>query len=94
MSFFRYFDWETTKKLREDEELKAINREKKGNKWGEQPKMSERYYELAIRCLRKGLISRGKFAAVTEIDRCDIDDFIEKKGLMEVEGDIIEIMAS
>jgi Zn-dependent peptidase ImmA (M78 family) len=94
MSFLRYIKWEIAKKLAEDEELKAINREKKRSEWGETPMMSERYYELAIRCLRKGLISRGKFAAVTGIDRCDIDDFIEAKGLMELEGDPIEIMAS
>lgn len=94
MSYLRYIKWDITKKLAEDEELKALNREKKRREWGEKPMMSERYYELAIRCLRKGLISRGKFAALTGIDRCDIDNFIEEKGLMELEGDPIEIMAS
>lgn len=94
MSNSRYIKWDIANKLAEDEELKALNREKKRSKWGETPRMSERFYELAIRCLRKGLISRGKFAAVTEIDRCDIDGFIGEKGLMETEGDPIEIMAS
>ncbi len=94
MSNLRYIKWETAKKYVDDEAFKALNREKKRGKWGKAPKISERYYELAIRCLRKGLISRGKFAAVTEINRCDIDDFIEEKGLMEQEGAPIEIMAS
>jgi len=94
MANLRYIKWETAKKYADDEELRALNREKKRGKWEKAPKISERLYELAIRCLRKGLISRGKFAAVTEIDRCDIDDFIEEKGLMKQEGAPIEIMAS
>ena len=94
MANLRYIKWETAKKYADDEELRALNREKKRGKWEKAPKISERLYELAIRCLRKGLISRGKFAAVTEINRCDIDDFIEEKGLMEQEGTPIEIMAS
>jgi len=94
MFSLRYIKWETAKKLAEDNELKAVNREKKSSEWGKRPMMSERYYELAIRCLRKGLISRGKFAALIEKNRCDIDDFIEEKGLMELEGEPIEIVAS
>ncbi len=94
MANLRYIKWDIAKKLAEDEELNALNREKKSSEWGEVPKMSKRFYELAIRCLRKGLISRGKFAEVAGIERCDVDDFIEAKGLMESEGYPIEIMAS
>lgn len=34
---------------------------------------------LAIRCLGRGIISRGKFAEIMGIDRCEIDDFIAEK---------------
>ncbi len=61
--------------------------------WGEKPE-PERFHYLAIRCLRKGLISRGKFTEIVNIDRSDIDEFIRNKGLMEQEGNTIEIMAT
>jgi malate synthase len=33
---------------------------------------------LAWLCLSHGLISRGKFAALLKIDRCDVDDKMEE----------------
>jgi predicted HTH domain antitoxin len=69
-----------------------VSREKRSK--DVKPIQSERFTNLAIRCLRKGLISRGKFAELLNIDRSDIDDFIEDLGLMEPEGNTIEMMAT
>ncbi len=93
MAHLHFIKWEDADKIAKDSELKEINRQKRKDEWGDPPK-SERFTFLAIRCLRKGLISRGKFAEIVEIDRSDIDNFIENTGLMEQEGTPIEIMAS
>jgi hypothetical protein len=44
--------------------------------------------------LRKGLVSRGKFAELLDIDRADIDEVIESYGLTESEGESVEIVAA
>lgn len=93
MANLRFIKWEDADNIAKDEELAEINKQKRKREWGETPE-SERLIFLAIRCLRKGLISRGKFAEVIGIDRSEIDSYIEKKGLMELEGNRIEIMAS
>ena len=71
-------------------ESRPLSREKR---WGEKDavKVSTRFITLAMRCLRKGLISRGTFAEMVEIDRPEIDDFIKDSGLMESEGKTIAI---
>ena len=56
--------------------------------------VSERFILLASKCLRKGLISHGKFAEILGIDRADIDELLESRGLTEMEGESLEIMAS
>ena len=72
-------------------ELQALSRQKRTGEERE----SEQFIALAIRCLRKGLISRGKFAELAGIeDRSDIDDFISGRGLMVEEGNSVEIMTS
>jgi len=93
MANLRLLAWEEADRIAKDEELIEISRHKRQDEKGEKPK-SERFISLAVRCLRKGLISRGKFAEMVSIDRSDIDDFIEETGLMELEGYPIEIMAS
>lgn len=93
LAYLRFIDWEEADKIANDEELSGLSRQTRVYETKERP-VSERFYSLAIRCLRKGLISRGKFAEIIGIDRSDIDDFIEKTGLMESEGSPIEIMAS
>lgn len=93
MANLRLLDWEKADKIAKDQELAEISRHKRQDENQERPK-SERFIALAIRCLRKGLISRGKFAEMVHIDRSDIDDYIEDTGLMELEGNLIEIMAS
>lgn len=89
----RFIKWEDADESAHDEELAKISRNMRKEEWGEEPK-PERFHSLAIRCLRKGLISRGKFAEIVNIDRSDIDEFISDKGLMEQEGNTIEIMAT
>jgi Zn-dependent peptidase ImmA (M78 family) len=93
MANLRLLAWEEADRIAKDEELTEISRHKRQDEKGEKPK-SERFISLAVRCLRKGLVSRGKFAEMVGIDRSDIDDFIEETGLMELEGNPIEIMAS
>jgi Zn-dependent peptidase ImmA (M78 family)/transcriptional regulator with XRE-family HTH domain len=83
--------FEEAREIAKDMELQALSRQKRTGEERE----SEQFIALAIRCLRKGLISRGKFAELAGIeDRSDIDDFISERGLMEEEGNSIEIMAS
>jgi Zn-dependent peptidase ImmA (M78 family)/transcriptional regulator with XRE-family HTH domain len=88
----RLMDWEQAGELAKSEELSSVDRSKRRDEWGLPPR-SERFDFLAIQCLRKGLISRGKFAEMVEINRSDIDSFIEGYGLMETEGGKVEIMA-
>ena len=93
LAYLHLTDWETADKIAKDENLRDLSKEKRSHEWKTRP-ISEHFFSLAIRCLRKGLISRGKFAEIIGIDRSEIDDFIEDKGLMEAEGSTIEIMAS
>ena len=46
-------------------------------------KYPERFISLSCRCLMEGKISRGVFAKYLEIDRAEIDDFLDKFGFME-----------
>lgn len=86
-------DWETADGLAKSEELSGVDKAKRKNEWSDKPE-SERFRSLAVKCLRKGLISRGKFSEILGIDRSEIDMIIEQYGLMETEGATIEIMAS
>ena len=92
MAYLRMLKWEEADKIAKDQQLTKISRHKRAEKL-EKPR-SERFISLAVRCLRKGLISRGKFSEIAGIDRSEIDDYIEATGLMELEGDPIEIMAT
>jgi len=85
-------EWETVRKLAGDESLTRLDKKKRIDDWGDRP-VSDRFHSLAVKCLRKGLLSRGKFAEIVGIDRSEIDLFIEGEGLMETEGTSIEIMA-
>jgi len=85
--------FEKAKEVAKDFELLELSKQKRIKEWEERE--SQQFINLAIRCLRKGLLSRGKFAEIVDLqDRSDIDDYIAKKGLMEGEGKSIEIMAS
>lgn len=84
--------FEQAKKIATDSELLQISNKKRKGKWGRE---SEQFIAYAVRCLRKGLISRGKFAEFMDIDdRNKIDSYITERGFSEEEGGSIEIMAT
>jgi Zn-dependent peptidase ImmA (M78 family)/transcriptional regulator with XRE-family HTH domain len=56
-------DWETADGLAKNEELLGLDKTKRKNEWGDKPE-SKRFHALAVKCLRKGLISRGRFAEI------------------------------
>ncbi len=85
--------FEQADEIAKNVDLLQLSNEKRIGEWEERE--PEKFIALAIRCLRKGLISRGKFAEFLDInDRSDIDDYITSRGFMEEEGSSIEIMAS
>lgn len=92
LAFINLINWETANAIAQDEELAEVSREKRIPDI--KPRRSDRFIALAVRCLRKGLISRGKFADLLDIDRSDIDNYIENTGMMESEGRTIEVMAT
>jgi len=92
LAFINLINWETAKAIAQDEELAEVSREKRMPDI--KPRRSDRFIALAVRCLRNGLISRGKFADLLDIDRSDIDNYIENTGMMESEGRTIEVMAT
>jgi transcriptional regulator with XRE-family HTH domain len=55
-------------------------------------KFPSRFISLACRCLMEGKISRGTFAGYLEIDRAEIDDYLEDVGF--VEGNYAKIAAA
>lgn len=85
--------WEQADALVKSDDLLMLDRRiRKGE--GDKAPVSERFILLAVKCLRKGLISRGKFAELLNIDRVDIDEVIESYGLTELEGESVEIVAA
>ena len=93
LSNLRLLKREQARQLAEDEELKSLDKKARRGEWGHEP-VTERFYFLAAKCLRKGLLSRGRFAEMVNKDRIDIDEFLEDLGLMETEGVAVEIMDS
>jgi Zn-dependent peptidase ImmA (M78 family) len=93
MVTLRLIQWDRADALVKSGDLLMLDRRtRKGE--GAEPPVSERFIHLAVKCLRKGLISRGKFADLLNIDRADIDEVIESYGLTESEGESVEIMAA
>lgn len=93
LSNLRLLNFETAKGMADDEELRALDRRARKDEWGGGPNTT-RFYFLAAKCLRKGLISRGKFSEMVEINRADVDNFLKDIGVMEEEGETIEIMVA
>ena len=89
----RMISWDEAKRAASDEDLLELNKKIRSKDWGEPP-VSGRVNSLAVRSLRKGLLSRGKFAEIVGIDRAEIDQFMDKQGLLSVEGGHFEIMAA
>ncbi len=85
--------WEQAEALVKSDDLLMLDRRSRKGE-GDKIPVSERFILLAVKCLRKGLISRGKFAELLNIDRVDIDEVIESYGLTESEGESVEIVAA
>jgi len=93
MAHLRLMPWEKANDLSKNDELAMIDRRIRKDATNEAP-VSERFILLSVKCLRKGLISHGKFAEILGIDRTDIDELLESRGLTEMEGESLEIVAS
>ncbi len=85
--------WEKAHEIANSNEMRDIDRRVRRGRREDKP-ISERFIIMAVKCLRKGLLSRGKFAELLEIERPDIDGIVDRFGLTEMEGEEIEIMAS
>ena len=92
LSNIGFIKWERAHELSANEDLASLDKARRMDDWGSRP-VSERLHSLAVKCLRKGLLSRGRFAEIIGIDRSEIDQFIEESGLMETEGAPVEIVA-
>jgi Zn-dependent peptidase ImmA (M78 family)/DNA-binding XRE family transcriptional regulator len=93
MVTLRLIQWEQAEALVKSDDLLMLDRRiRKGE--GDKIPVSERFILHAVKCLRKGFISRGKFAELLNIDRVDIDEVIESYGLTESEGESFEIVAA
>jgi Zn-dependent peptidase ImmA (M78 family) len=92
LAYINLINWETATALAQDEELAEVSRQKRLQ--DQKARRSDRFNALAVRCLRKGFLSRGKFAELINIDRSEIDDHIANMGMMESEGKTVEVMAS
>ncbi len=93
MANMRLIPWEKANELAKNDELAMIDRRLRKDLISEVP-TSERFILLSVKCLRRGLISRGKFAEILEIDRAEIDELLGYRGLSEMEGEPVEIVAS
>lgn len=93
MANLRLMPWEKANDLSKNDELAMIDHRIRKDSPNDAP-VSERFILLAGKCLRKGLISHGKFAEILGIDRADIDELLESRGLTDMEGESLEIMAS
>ena len=93
MANLRLIPWDKANELSKNDELTMIDRRIRKDSAIDVP-VSERFISLSAKCLRKGLISRGKFAEILSIDRADIDEFLEYRGLSEKEDVSVEIVAA
>jgi len=93
MANLRLLPWDKANELSKNDELTMIDRRLRNDSAIDVP-VSERFISLSAKCLRKGLISRGKFAEILSIDRADIDEFLEYRGLSEKEDVSVEIVAA
>jgi Zn-dependent peptidase ImmA (M78 family)/transcriptional regulator with XRE-family HTH domain len=73
-------------KILDDSDFRDVNRTRRQSLYSEDKpsKFPSRFISLACRCLLEGKISRGTFAEYLEIDRVEIDDYLEAAGFVEV----------
>ena len=73
-------------KILDDSDFRDVNRTRRRRLYNKDKpsKFPPRFISLACRCLMEGKISRGSFAEYLEIDRVEIDDYLETAGFVEV----------
>lgn len=76
---------ETFENLLKDPKRKELDRTMRQSLYAKMDvrKYPERYVSLCCRCLIEGKISRGVFARYLEIDRADIDSYLNRFGFRE-----------
>ena len=76
---------ETVENLIKDPKRKELDRTMRQSLYAKMDvsKYPERYVSLCCRCLIEGKISRGVFASYLDIDRADIDSYLNKFGFRE-----------
>lgn len=81
----RLCDPDEIKKSLQEGIIKSLDKEKRRDDWrsAEFPIISDRYVYLAIKCLGKGLISKGKLAELLRIERAALPEFLEASGYIE-----------
>ncbi len=90
----RYLSKNKVQELQDADKLTAIDRKQRQEDWHTPPPKSPNFVALAFICLQQGLISRGRFAELVEINRSDISEFLEMYGLDETREDVAEIITS
>lgn len=72
-------------KILDDSDFREVDRTRRRSLYseGKPSKFPSRFISLACRCLLEGKISRGIFAEYLEIDRAEIDDYLEAAGFGE-----------
>ncbi|MBI4619297.1 MAG: ImmA/IrrE family metallo-endopeptidase [Desulfobacterales bacterium] len=72
-------------KVLETPNFRDLDRDMRQGLYGKEmpSKFPSRFISLACRCLMEGKISRGTFAEYLEIDRAEIDDYLEAAGFGE-----------
>ena len=72
-------------KILDDSDFRDVDRIRRRSLYseGKPSKFPSRFISLACRCLLEGKISRGTFAEYLEIDRAEIDDYLNAAGFVE-----------
>jgi Zn-dependent peptidase ImmA (M78 family)/DNA-binding XRE family transcriptional regulator len=72
-------------KILDDSDFRDVDRTRRRSLYseGKPSKVPSRFISLACRCLLEGKISRGAFAEYLEIDRVEIDDYLDAAGFVE-----------
>ena len=81
-------------KILDDSGFRDVDRTRRRSLYSEDKpsKFPSRFISLACRCLLEGKISRGTFAKYLEIDRAEIDEYLNAAGF--VEGNYAKIAAA
>lgn len=90
----RYISKNKIQEQKDADDLVSLDRKQRKDDWYTPPPKSPNFVALAFICLQQGLISRGRFAELMEINRSGISEFLEMYGLDETKEDVTEIITS